>query len=130
MFGPAKGESSRDKPEAGKDNNTPHGPSRLGRDWVHLSGTREGGPALFYRKASAMENENENLGSLEDTIREFLDEFGLDTRVMMNFAVADRQEQEKLVTSLGKNLTLFRILRKQGDHPLVALRKVLRLSEA
>lgn len=43
--GPADGKPSTSDPEAGKDNNTPHGPSRPGRNWVHLSGTREGGTA-------------------------------------------------------------------------------------
>ena len=74
-----------------------------------------------------MENKSESLDSLGDAVVEFLDEFGLSAETMMNFAQADRREQEKFVASLGKNPTLFRILREQGDHPLVALRKVLLL---
>lgn len=54
--GPADGKPSTSDPEAGKDNNTPHGPSRPGRNWVHLSGTREGGTApLFTQVVSSME---------------------------------------------------------------------------
>lgn len=35
-----------------KDNNTPHDPSLQGSDWVHLSGTREGGTVRSFQQGN------------------------------------------------------------------------------
>lgn len=49
---PGQRRDTRIEPTTGKDNNTPHDPSRQGRNRVHLSGTREGGTVQPYNKSA------------------------------------------------------------------------------